>query len=605
MAAQTQNSASQSAHYPLVYKVPHFAFLVKPLQPAEKKRLASVAPHPPPVCSPPSLPVVRRRSSTLSRIATWATNVQPGTPAPWSPLRRASITSLCSRRPSVSRRPSITHSVPLASFLHLTSTPTVAQNTPSVAQIDLTALGYTSLFVYHPKTPGTASPHPRHAIPAGAFIGKATVSKPRSNKPLPPIPTGARRKTRKMKRFRPFTLLRSSKSKDQSPVPSPATPSFYCQSAKPTKTTFGNKQTSRARSHSFSGGSEKTSASAATIAKRKRAKYANVRPPPPLAAELAMMQFADGGNIDSHIKRVMEAQAKAAAGSGGSANMNALGVADVYRDAHGGIWWDADEEMEYAHLLDGLVDTVKAEREAEEMDWEDFTLLQRPVGKENVAPSSLQEDAGRRPSLASSIDSDFDPTYLLPLPENDAYPSFTSGPINDRVLTSSQVGGPGMSVLSLPARPRRRAMHLQKPGFLVDMGPFGPRSPATLTDPNAELYRGKSKPRGKARRRPAPLKLANSAHARANLKVPSITPLRKLPTSEIGSGGMDPVQVRREFIENSFTPAPSPLSTTTTPSLLTVDTARGSRSGKSMNSSKRSTSTLALRNLFTRASKAD
>jgi hypothetical protein len=42
----------------------------------------------------------------------------------------------------------------------------------------------------------------------------------------------------------------------------------------------------------------------------------------------------------------MEAQAKAAAGSGAQ-----VGVADVYRDGDGGIWWDADEELEYTHLL--------------------------------------------------------------------------------------------------------------------------------------------------------------------------------------------------------------------------------------------------------------
>ena len=52
--------------------------------------------------------------------------------------------------------------------------------------------------------------------------------------------------------------------------------------------------------------------------------YAHVRPPP-LANELAMMEFADGGSLESHIKRVMEAQAKATAGSGGLS----VGIADV------------------------------------------------------------------------------------------------------------------------------------------------------------------------------------------------------------------------------------------------------------------------------------
>src|SRR5258705_7204879 len=90
--------------------------------------------------------------------------------------------------------------------------------------------------------------------------------------------------------------------------------------------------------------------SVVTIAKRKRSKYGHVPPPPSLATDLALMQFNGGGNIETHIKQVMEKQAKAAGGSRGII----VGGADVYRDSNGGIWWDADEEVEYAHLLDGV-----------------------------------------------------------------------------------------------------------------------------------------------------------------------------------------------------------------------------------------------------------
>lgn len=182
---------------------------------------------------------------------------------------------------------------------------------------------------------------------------------------------------------------------------------------------------------------------AANIAKRKRAKYPHVQPPPPLANELELMQFTGGGTIDKHAKRVMDDQAKAAAGSG-RANM---GIADVYRDEKGRIWWDQDEELEYRHLLDG-VDKKRAEKQVEEINWENFDIRQQP--KENSVMVGPLFD--RRNSASSSVESDHDPKFLL---EADESPTFTSGSLNDRILVSSRFGGANMSSLSLPSRTMR------------------------------------------------------------------------------------------------------------------------------------------------------
>lgn len=70
----------------------------------------------------------------------------------------------------------------------------------------------------------------------------------------------------------------------------------------------------------------------AVIAQRKQyvEKKVSAKPPPSLPNELALMQFIEGGSIDDNVKRLMEA------------------VGGVEK---GGIWYDANEEMEYVHLL--------------------------------------------------------------------------------------------------------------------------------------------------------------------------------------------------------------------------------------------------------------
>jgi len=296
--------------------------------------------------------------------------------------------------------------------------------------------------------------------------------------------------------------------------------------------------------------------------------------------------------MESHVKRVMEAQAKAAAGSSAT-----MGVADVYRDGKGGLWWDQDEELEYEHLLGGSDVVMKDGRVGEvidEMDWEEFDdtngaeplapflIHQRPAQAAH-ASEDKENDISRRSSI-STQDSDLDPAYLLPLPENEDPRSVA---LEDRVLASRSIGGAGMSILSLPSRPRRAAKHLCKPTFLVDVAAFGPRSPTAATtskrSPLSPTFGSKSsssgtataaKPRGKARRRPTPLKLTTS-NSNAAVVVRRLSLTRSRTRSNSGSGVASVVRpvpalpavyiaspgaverTKREFIENSFNPTPA------------------------------------------------
>ncbi|CAA7269259.1 unnamed protein product [Cyclocybe aegerita] len=578
--------AAQTVSYPSEYKAPRYPFLANPPLSALKKqqRPAPAGPLPAPPCSPPPVPVQlhRRRSNTYSNIIAWASLVQPGSPAPRSPHRRPSITSTTSRRPSLSRlnrRPSITHGrAPSGPFVHIVDTPTRTHTTASVADFDLTALGYTSVFVHLPKTPTTPSPYLRqyHATQAAAN-GAAKPPTPLTASafahiPIPPIPQDVPAPTKRlgMKRFRSLSILRPKKGSKNTVAP--PSPTKSTRSTKTTATGASRSKPSTTAMRTRSSSLAQAEICAASIAKRKRAKYAYVRPPPPLANELALMQFADGGSMESHVKRVMDAQAKAAAGTSGQL----AGVADVYRDGKGGVWWDADEEMEYAHLLGG-------QDETDEMDWEEFddaegeplapflantSASSAAANKENLGTSTTPEE--RRDSI-STVDSDLDPKYLLPLPENAPVPSFTTGTPDDHVLASTRIGGAGMSVLSLPARPRRAALHLHKPRFMLDAAAFGPpRSPGSSSPkpPRSPRSPTGERPRGQARRRPAPLKLASSAHVRANVKVAR----REAANQLVGHSGTAARQVpspsgaekaRREFMEDSFAPAvpePAPAS---------------------------------------------
>ncbi|KAJ6581001.1 hypothetical protein B0H19DRAFT_490674 [Mycena capillaripes] len=438
--------------------------------------LKAPPPLPPVQVLLPLTPPPRRRRSN-SAIISWAAHVQPGSPPPRSPRRRPSTSS--SRRPSiVSRRPSIGHG---SSFI-LVSTPTTAgyRTTPSVKEFDLTNLGYSSVFVQFPVTPSTPSP----------FLQPKSAANPYAHIPIPPVPASppAAKQRRGLKHFRSLSALTRSRSKSVSSMPSAPAPAVPAVPK-----------------------SAKAQFFAVTIAKRKKAQYKFVRPAP-LANELAMMQFADGGSLESHAKRVMAHQAKSA-GPG-------VGVGDVFRDGNGGLWWDEDEEWEYAHLLGGEEQLVAGQGQDEPMQWVQFDEHE----KENEVSLALAGLAGEeRRGSVSTQDSDLDARYLVQPAEDEGLVNFNFVPLTMR--------RPGMSVLALPSRPRRAAKHLHKPEFLVDAAFGAPRSPK---------FAAPTKPKGNARRRPAPLKLGRT-HTHAT-PAPAPTPV---------------ADVRNDFFAASFAPPPA------------------------------------------------
>jgi hypothetical protein len=326
--------------------------------------------------------------------------------------------------------------------------------------------------------------------------------------------------------------------------------------------------------------------SAVSIAKRKRSKYAHVRPPLPLASDLALMQFTGGGNIETHIKRIMEEQAKAVGGSRGIS----VGIADVYRDSNGGIWWDADEEVEYAHLLDG-VDKVKAEDDAEEALWEDFETS--PASLAERLSSKNRSWGHDRRSSGESTDSGLDLKYLIPSPEIDSYPTFTSGELNDRVLASTRVGGEHMTALSLPSRPSRRVRHLFRSVSLVDLQAFGePERCHNLSSPSARISSDRTP--GDARVRDQ-----NPECAVRRRRVPRSW---RVPASVPASGVHFEIDaLRMQFIKDSFTPSPSMTSTLPlrrSHSDSSSITSKISRSWTTKKAVKYPSSTFSIRTLF-------
>lgn len=468
------SATAQSQTVSITVKKAHtYAFLSQP--PPQKQRPTQALPSPPPIVASH----LRRRANTHSSITTWATRVQPGSPAPCSPRsprRRPSS----SRRPSVSRgrRPSINSGrLPSGSFLSFVDTPSTAnKNTPSLKDFapDLTALGYTSAFVHLQRGPASAT-FPHGKTPFTPFTDKINAY---SHIPIPPIPSPTRTKTRQLKHFRSLTVLKGrGRSKS---VTMPSSPPF--SKSKPN--------------------------SKVAIATRKKAKYPGYRPPP-LANELALAQFANGGSMEKNIQRMMEAQANAA----GQGPYN--GVGDVYRDGKGGLWLDQDEEWEYAHLLGG-------DEEEETIKWVSFG--DRDGVSANVAGLDLASEE-RRGSV-STLYSDFDPSAVVqPADEFDDLAVFGSS------LSASVLRKPGMSVLTRPSRSK----HNHKPEFLLDIV-FNPSSP--MVPKFSTRSTGKSKPKGLDRRRPAPLALAPPA------------PSTKRPSNS-------PMDIRKDFFDGSFEPVVS------------------------------------------------
>lgn len=294
------------------------------------------------------------------------------------------------------------------------------------------------------------------------------------------------------------------------------------------------------------------------------------------------MQFMDGGSDDKNIKRLMQAHARAAAGTP-STNLNdnnTLPIGDVYRDDKGGIWWDHDEQLEYTHLLAG--DAHAGGDDQGMMQWVTFGETTLADGEDDPALAlATLTGLGRRSSSTSTktTDSDVDPANLVKPADEDPgmihinLPGLYHLPPPTTTTKPNPQPQPILSISTRPTPP-----HLRKtPQFLLDLAAFSPspspspspfcllspRNPPTHNRPISPIHTAFPTPctsrlRAKARRIPTPLNLV------------SVTTARGTSASVLsGPQSADPVlieQGRQDFIDSSFEPAPLSLGLAPPPS---------------------------------------
>ena len=137
--------------------VPLYPFLCHPPQ---KKRPTQPLPAVPSLKprSPERSSMGRPRSASMTAISAWAAKVLPGSPAPCSP-RRSPFTGRFSRRFSGSSGGMLSSS--FGSFGERLAANNQTVNSPSINDFppDLTAIGYTSVFVHVATTPLTPPKH--------------------------------------------------------------------------------------------------------------------------------------------------------------------------------------------------------------------------------------------------------------------------------------------------------------------------------------------------------------------------------------------------------------------------------------------------------------
>ncbi|KIY45853.1 hypothetical protein FISHEDRAFT_76093 [Fistulina hepatica ATCC 64428] len=229
-------------------------------------------------------PPLRRRSATFASIAAWAAHVHPGSPTPRTPLSAGS---------------SAPHgAVRKVSDASLFGAPKTADCT-----VDLTSLGYSSVFVRFPHTPSTPEHH-----------------RARQSLKLPPQPptVGAER---------------VSDSKDRK-FPAMRLPSLSFHRRAKSSTLDTNDGSHFAKKP-------------VKVAKKQRHPL-----PPTLAQELALMQFIGGGRVEDQANTLMHARAKAAIQKAQPAQTKEdVGVPMPHRDSAGVLWLDAAEPLEYRPLL--------------------------------------------------------------------------------------------------------------------------------------------------------------------------------------------------------------------------------------------------------------
>ena len=546
--------------------VPKFAFLALP--PPPKKKHASVndtfrAPPPP-----------ANRSNT---ILAWAETVHPGSPAPMTPgsgvslprsaslisspllhaFRRSSLTRAGSRRRSVS---STRSRIPSASFLQFVDAPRTpahpipATPFPTDAKFDFTAFGYASIFVdvpvSTPITPDIYKPKPMTRLPSrhDAVSGSA---------PTTPV----------TKSTGMFKRLLGNKPK--------ATKSRANVQAKGGK---AGETVADYVSVSLQKRAKYTEQPSCVIEKKKREVYAAALPPT-VKQEAQMRQAMEGGSLEHSIRKVMEEKAKR---EGTAVKVNVIegtkvveGVEAAHRDGQGGIWWNQEEEWEFAHLLAANKVPLSA-RYPDAEGWVTFNHLKE----------FEKDDFSELSSLPSSKYTDLYHSRPLLVTDEAAERLVRHGHIERCSSVAGSIVFPSPSVkpsnilLAVPSRPNR-ARHLQ-PGFLKDVIAV----PPTPSTPSAFSHTSSRPPRSPARATrfiihasatPGPVRRqrSRSRSLPRRQRKPAPPPLKIVPICPVNkmAVNVDPEEEdRKMFLEDSFKPGPiavtSQWSRETTPSRL-------------------------------------
>ncbi|KAH9054096.1 hypothetical protein EDB87DRAFT_141126 [Lactarius vividus] len=253
----------------------HFAYDFLAYPPSPRTRPVELPPTP--TLRAKVRHVSRRRSSTISTISSWATQLLPGSHA-YGPVSPSTPTPV-SRRPSLFRSSCSARrlSATLLSFID-TSTHTPDSRTPD----------YAPAVVPLPVTPRTAAPRLQSTFPSKGDNDyhadmKFTLALPRQREgslSASPLTSTPSKKKRLMRFLRPGPRPRSvTKTPGHRPVSRKMRP----QSPPPSPTT----------------------SAAFRIAHRKRIQYARHGALPlPLESEVELMQFTDGGSRANAIARL-------------------------------------------------------------------------------------------------------------------------------------------------------------------------------------------------------------------------------------------------------------------------------------------------------------
>ena len=529
--------------------VPKFAFLALPPPPKKKRAAVNNTFRAP--ASPVNCP---------NTILAWAETVHPGSPAPMTPASGVSLPRSASfvssprlqgfRRPSLTRTGSRRHSVsstrsrvPSASFLHIADTPrTPAHPIPATpfsadANFDFAAFGYASIFVDMPVstpiTPDIYKPKPMSRLPSR----HDTVAASHATKS-----TSAGMFKRLLGNKRKATKSQADAQKKGGKAGANTVVSDYLSVSLMKRSKY----------------TEQSS----VVEKQKREVYAAALPPT-VKQEAQMRQAMEGGSLEYNIRKVMEEKAKR---EGTAVKVNSTegtrvveGVETAHRDAQGGIWWDQEEQWEFAHLLAANRVPVNARC----VDSEGWVTFDNTKSKEDGL-----DDFTDLSSLPSSKYTELH--HIRPLlAMDDSTEQFVRGGtkrsssvVGSMILPSPSTKSSNI-ILAIPSRPTR-AKHLQ-PGFLKDViavpltpstpsaysrASSHPRSPGRVTrfvvggsTSSGPVRRQRSRSRSipRKQRKPAP----------PPLKIVPLGPATKLAVN------VEPEDDSRKlFLEDSFRPGP-------------------------------------------------